>query len=343
MVSMEGSYCLDGRIPCFYGRSITRFHNKNSPAIQEAGMANEIVKYDNYLNNLSLSGFSPAELDLLMALCARVKEHGTNELSFSFPEIRELSNFWSTSNEILAQKLDSTNDKLSRIVCRIETEKYIIRFVLFTTFVIDKEKRMLIVSVNPKFAFVLNELSKNFTRFELREFVHLDGKYQKHLYRLLKQYRSTGIFEIRMEDFRRKMDIPKSYKNLDVTEKVIKPSVKGLEKAFPELTFEVQRGKTRGNPVIGYVFRFRREKTSSMNASRRKKMSGEVGKGAVKNQSRGSFFDFEQREYDYEELERMLIRKQEERAESGSDVDKRILEYDDIKNFFMLLHERYDN
>ena len=305
-------------------------------------MANEIVKYDNYLNNISLSGFSPAELDLLMALCARVKEHGTDELTFSFTEIRELSNFWSTSNEILARKLDSTNDKLSRIVCRIETEKYIIHFVLFTTFVIDKEKRSLIVSVNTKFSFVLNELSKNFTRFELREFVHLDGKYQKHLYRLLKQYRSTGVYEVRLEDFRRKMDIPKSYKNLDVTEKVVKPSVKGLEKAFPGLSFEVQRGKTRGNPVIGYVFRFRREKTASRNSPIRKQISGEKMEKPVKKSSKSPFYNFEQRVYDYEELERMLIRRQEKMPERKIDGEKRRQENEALKKIFMKYHEKFD-
>ena len=257
-------------------------------------MANEIVKYNNWLNNLTLTNFNAAELDLLMSICAKLKERGEEELTFTFREIRELSNYWSTSNMQLAKDLDSTNDKLGHVTCRIETERFIIKFVLFTTFIIDKEEHLLNISVNPKFSFVLNALTNNFTRFELSEFVTLDGKYPKRLYMLLKQFRSTGKMHVSLEDFRRRMDIPKSYKNRDVMEKVIKPSIKELEKNFPRLSVSTQKAHRRGAPVTGYVFTFSKEVTvESKEIPAKGKKKNTLSKAA----RNPKIHNFEEREY----------------------------------------------
>lgn len=60
----------------------------------------------------------------------------------------------------------------------------------------------MIVSVNKRFDFFLNELTSNFTRFELEEFTNLESKYSKAMYRLLKQWRTVGKKEWSIEDFR---------------------------------------------------------------------------------------------------------------------------------------------
>lgn len=55
-----------------------------------------------------------------------------------------------------------------------------------------EEFKKLEIEVNPKFEYIVNELTKNFTGFKLEEFIALSGKYTKTLYRLLKQFRKTG-------------------------------------------------------------------------------------------------------------------------------------------------------
>ncbi len=50
------------------------------------------------------------------------------------------------------------------------------------------------IQVNmPYFGYLLNFLHANFTSFELLEFQNISGKYAKTLYRLLKQWKSTGV------------------------------------------------------------------------------------------------------------------------------------------------------
>ena len=62
----------------------------------------------------------------------------------------------------------------------------------------------------------------------------------------------------------------------------------------------------------------------------------------VKKSSKIPFNNFEQRVYDYEELERMLIRSQEELPESKIDGEKRRQEDEALQKIFMKCHEKYD-
>lgn len=49
------------------------------------------------------------------------------------------------------------------------------------------------MKVNEDFLYILNDLTKNFTLFELQEFNNLVCIF-KNLYRLLKQFKTTGNF-----------------------------------------------------------------------------------------------------------------------------------------------------
>ena len=103
---------------------------------------------------------------------------------------------------------------------------------------------------------MLNALTANFTRFELEEFISLESKYAKTLYRLLKQFRTTGDLTINAADFREKLDIPKSYSNKVINARVIKPAVTALQKVIPELEYEAKKTSEHGNPIYAYKFTF---------------------------------------------------------------------------------------
>ena len=211
------------------------------------------------------------------------------------------------------------NDKLMKITCSLETETEIIMFVLFPTFIINISKQVLIISVNEKFKFILNEIVKNFTRFDLREFVRLGSKYSKSLYRLLKQYRNTGYYETSLETFREKMDIPKSYTNRDIMSKVINTSLKELQNYFKDLKCIVKYANKRGKPVTGYIFTFAPEKKVEQVSEKQKT---ELQKGTITKQRKSrainSFTNFQQHGYsseDYKKMEDILLKKAEKKLE----------------------------
>ncbi|MEJ7147107.1 replication initiation protein, partial [Staphylococcus capitis] len=76
---------------------------------------------------------------------------------------------------------------------------------------------------NPDLKFVLNDITRNFTKFELKELTNLKSSYSKTMFRLLKQYKHTGYLKLSMEDFRTRLDVSKSYQMCDITKRVLKP------------------------------------------------------------------------------------------------------------------------
>lgn len=221
---------------------------------------NEIVKYHNDFGKIALTSFSATEMDLLFVLCNQVKDKGCDEIEFSFNQLKSLSKYKPTANSRFIKDLDRTNKKLVELNLKIENEKELIRFSLFPTFKINKDNLTLKVAVNKEFAYILNELTSNFTRFELKEFTDLKSSYSKALYRILKQFRTTGYYTVSVDIFRKILDIPNSYDMRKIQQKVLNPIENELYLYFKNLRIEKIKKKARGNPVIGFEFYFDKEK-----------------------------------------------------------------------------------
>jgi len=232
---------------------------------------NEIVKYHNDMNSVNFQSFNAVELDLLLSLCAKVRDEGLQTLTYDFEQLRDLSKYKPTANKRFIADLQQVNRKLLSLNFTIRTSSKIIQFVLFKKFEIDLDTNELKISVNEEFSYILNELTANFTRFELHEFVSLQSKYAKNLYRLLKQYRSTGEVYFTMDDFRSKLDIPPSYHLCDISRKVLEPIQKELTPLFDDLEIKkVKNMKKRGHPVTHINFRFSPQKISQGKVSQSK-------------------------------------------------------------------------
>ena len=179
-------------------------------------------------------------------------------------------------------------------------------FVLFPTFTTDVNKRTLTVRVNKDFSYILNELTDNFTRFELKEFAELDSKYTKTLYRILKQYRYSGWWKPTVDEFRYVMDIPNSFDNKKVMSKVIKPTLNVLAEKFTDLKCEPIKAKKKGAPIERYHFTWQAEKQikGQMNiADYPGTLPGEEkSEKKSKKKSKNTFNHFEQHQYTHEEM-----------------------------------------
>ena len=72
-------------------------------------MANEIVKYNNDLNTVVLKGFTDTELKLFFAVCSKMKDQGTDEVTFTFDQLKNLIGIKKhVSKEQFAQTVQST-------------------------------------------------------------------------------------------------------------------------------------------------------------------------------------------------------------------------------------------
>ena len=135
-------------------------------------MSDEIVKYSNQFNNQALRKFTALDLDLLMAIASRVRDKGTDEVAFTFEELKRLAGLQrNMTNDEFAKQIANVNRRLLALNFEFQNEEHdIIQFALFAGFVTSPTKRTLTVSVNSRFSFLLNDLTSQFTRFELAEF-----------------------------------------------------------------------------------------------------------------------------------------------------------------------------
>ena len=193
---------------------------------------NEIVKYHNDLSNqIIIKTLNANELNFFMAICSKMRDKETEEIVFTFKNLKELVKWTSNDNKDFIKSLENTNRKLIALNFRFEDEIEIVQFVLFPTFTINKDMKTLTVAVNKKFAFLLNNLSSNFTRFELENFTILQSKYSKYLYKELMKFKSTGYMIMSIEEFRNKLDIPIKYRMSEINKFVLKP----IEQEIPNI------------------------------------------------------------------------------------------------------------
>ena len=299
---------------------------------------NEVVKYNNNFNNISLRNFNANELDILMAICSRMKEKGEEEITFHFDKLKKLVNYSDNTSATFIKDIESTYDKLISIKLKVGDERRFIKFVLFTRYSVNVDEKTVEIAVNKEFAWVLNELNVTFTAFELKEFISLKSSYAKEFYRRMKQFKSTGIWRVSIEDFRKLLDVSEKYKIGEIDKWVLKPIQKELGDKFKLKVKKIYSKKSRGRPsVSGFIFTFLKE-----DLEQRKERS-------IKNKKidKDSFISYflhrKVRMYDRMTemfnilaIESMRIKEDETvliRVQNMDDMYKQVFEFESIRHF----------
>lgn len=234
-------------------------------------MPNELVKHDPELNTIPLRKFKPVEMNLFFSIVSRMRGKNDQRVCFSFEQLKELSNYKATANNRFIDDIERTYDKLMdlRFGRRSKSGLHRERFVLFTDFEINGEdpEPYVSVKVHEKALPLLNELEA-WVRYSLADFRDLKSSYSKTMFRLLKQFRTTGYAEFNKEDFNELLDVPKSYKQNDINKRVLSPIKEELTPLFSGLTIRKKYGKGRGKPIVGYKFTWKPERKDADDFSR---------------------------------------------------------------------------
>lgn len=299
---------------------------------------NNIVKYHNNFNGIGLRNFNSNELNILMAICSRMKEKGEEEIIFHFDKLKKLINYSDNTSATFVKDLESTYDKLISIKLKVGDKRRFVKFVLFTRYSVDMEEKTVEIAVNKEFSWVLNELNVTFTAFELKEFLSLKSSYAKEFYRRMKQFKSTGIWRVSIEEFRKLLDVSEKYKIGEIDKWVLKPIQKELVDKFKLKVKKIYSKKSRGRPsVSGFIFTFLKE-----DLEQRKERS-------IKNKKidKDSFISYflhrKVRMYDRMTemfnvlaIESMRIKEDETvliRVQNVDDMYKQVFEFESIRHF----------
>ena len=234
-------------------------------------MSNELVKYHHELNTIPLRKFTPVEMNLFFSIVSRMRDKGEQTVRFSFDQLKKLSDYKPTANNRFIDDLAETYEKILslRFGRRSKSGLSIEMFVMFTEFKIngDVEEPYVDIRIYEKAIPLLNNLDE-WVRYSLKQFTDLQSSYSKTMFRLLKQFRTTGYAYFSKEDFHELLDIPKSYRETHINERVLKPIKEELTPLFRGLTIKMKYGKGRGKPVIGYQFAFKPENKNANDFSK---------------------------------------------------------------------------
>ena len=253
-------------------------------------MANEVVKHHNDLNTVIMRKWTAEEMNFFFAIIAKARDKGTSDLVFDKYQLAELANYSIEHNKRFYDTMDSLANNISQLRYIEKTKNSIEYMPLFTRFKVEWEEDLsdmqAQVSVSPLFEYILNKLSANFTQYELQEFTSIRSTYAKTAYRLLKQWRTVGRKEFKIDEFKLLLDMPTSYKSCHIDRLVLKPILEQLSPYFEDLKVKKIKSKKRGNPVLAYEFTWKKEVTGTYDPDKFNKPKPEPKKASKSKSSK---------------------------------------------------------
>ena len=234
---------------------------------------NEVVKYHNDLNTVTMRGWSATEMNIFFGIIAKLRDEGTKEIILDTDDLKEItdtigskvnSNRWGDAVEALADKIASI-----KYYYRDEKKRTIMN--LFSFFEVNIEDKVLKVAVTDYFDYIINQLTVEFTTWELLEFRSLKSSYTKTIYRLLKQWRTVGKATYTVAELRTLLEIPESYSTGMVKKRIIEKSIKELSSYFKGIKCKSIKSNRQGTPVIAYEFTWQAENTGKWIENKYKK------------------------------------------------------------------------
>lgn len=228
----------------------------------------QVTQYKNQVNTIPMRNRTSEEMNFFFAVLTKLRDEGTKEIVMDKYELAELAKYSVTHNKRYRDTIKNLVDKIGTLTYLEETKNSYSSMPLFLKFKATWEDDLtnmeLILKVNPEFEYILNRWNEgNWTKFMLEEFINIDSTYSKTLFRLLKQWKTVGKREFTLNEFKRLMDIPKSYQTGIINHRIINNSIKDLEPHFKDLKVKTIKANTRGNPVIGYKFTWVPEETNN--------------------------------------------------------------------------------
>lgn len=249
----------------------------------------EIVKYHNDLNTVIMRTWTAEEMNFFFAILSKAKEHGVSKLIFDTDELKELVNFSQKNRQRWEETMKSCARKVAQLVYYEETEQRFRVMTMFSIFDVWIEKGIVEIELSQNFDYILNKLEAQFTRYELAEFTNIRSTYAKTMYRLLKQWRTVGSKAFSIEDLKRLLDTPSSYRPSEIDRLILTPILKELSQFFPNLKVKKVKSNKRGNPVIAYEFTWQAEKIK--NVPRNKKETKKISVRYVNSDDYRDFSD----------------------------------------------------
>lgn len=231
-------------------------------------LPNEIVKYKNKFNSLKIGGeFTHNENNIFMAIISRLRHTetikntdkgkiiDTKPVTLSYKKIRLLCGIhYGNHLSRFKRDLRNTRDKMMSLSAYHNDKNVYLRINLFSYFYANKKNKICKIKLNPDYYDWLNALTKQFTRFSLKQITGISSSYAQNMFRYIKTFRTSGLVIINKSKLRRLLGFPKSYTGNQIQNRVIKPIEIELTPLIKGLHIVKRTGER--NRILGYKITF---------------------------------------------------------------------------------------
>ena len=224
--------------------------------------------------------------------------------------IKDLADLLQCSPELLYRDLPKLSKKIiSKVVEVYNSEKDELEQFNIIHYAKYKNKKGVVeFEINPRAKPYLLQLESFFSSFELKNALRLVGKYSIRLYQITKASLYKKEMYIPLDEFKNTLKLTqKSYDRFNnITNKILNPSIKEInERTDIELEYETVLS---GRKAIGIKFKM---KDKHCIIQPKGISNGRKQQSKQSHKKDNSFFNFQERGYDYDYLEKVLTGEEE--------------------------------
>ena len=203
-----------------------------------------VVKFSNDINNISLKGLTPKEINIFFAILFKAQNLNSLKVTMPCSELRNLS-----CGEYHCDRFEKSIENTFRKLMNVnsEFENYQIKSIscVFTDLSFDKANSTLTITINPNICWFPKTKDDPFTFFRLKDLNSVKGVYAKNTFRLLQQFKGSTFFRIYLDKFKHLLGIPASYSISKIDQRVLQPIIKELSRFYKGLKIEkIKKGKS---------------------------------------------------------------------------------------------------
>jgi len=219
----------------------------------------DLVVHHNYLNE-SIFNFSELELNLFVVIIYKMRTEIKNTVIFKAKEIKSLINAKDRSYKKFEKVIHNLQDR----TIYLKTGKGYKRLKPFPILDFDNENKTVEIEINRLMTPFFKELTEQFTKYSLKEFLALKSKHSKRLYQLLKQYESIGKRNFELDHLKEILECDtKSYSRMSNFEQRVLKTTKNDINANTSISIEYSKIK-EGKQVkeIGFTINKKLDKAT---------------------------------------------------------------------------------
>lgn len=224
---------------------------------------NPSVSYHNNFYNFIFTDFNAIDYNFLITLFYLFKEKKNLAIEINTLFLASFMNKKFYNKKRMIREFKSFVEKAMKIYIKTHYQERTSYFNLFNHIHIDERKGNFYIALDQNIIDILNNINTLYTKFFIREFYALDGKYSKIFYLLFVSFKNRNYFEISKENLYRYLNLSSSYERRDNLEKrVLNPALQELEEksSFSNLAFKEIQDE---NDETTFVFHFETKNTQN--------------------------------------------------------------------------------